>query len=163
MYLLRCTDGSLVGRPIPSADLRAIEPGTASRYTASRLPVELSHAIPMPDPTAARRDQARVKRLSRADRLAWLSAAHDRNVMVSRPLSIGDRELGRPALGADERTHRRRRRLPPQPHPIHHTRLAGTREPPRHVRDSVDLRSGLGGFEDSLSGEANPSARTSRR
>lgn len=78
VYLLRCSDGSLyTGWTIDlEARLARHRAGTASRYTASRLPVELAHAIPMPDRTAARREEARVKRLSRADKLALLSAAH---------------------------------------------------------------------------------------
>ena len=46
-----------------------------SRYTASRLPVDLELAIPMSDRTAARREEARIKRLSRAGKLALLDAA----------------------------------------------------------------------------------------
>jgi putative endonuclease len=77
VYLLRCTDGSLyTGWTIDlERRLARHRAGTASRYTASRLPVELAHAIPMPDRTAARREEARIKRLSRADKLALLSAA----------------------------------------------------------------------------------------
>ena len=77
MYLLRCTDGSLyTGWTIDlERRLARHRAGTASRYTASRLPVELAQAIPMPDRTAARREEARIKRLSRADKLALLEAA----------------------------------------------------------------------------------------
>ena len=49
--------------------------GAASRYTASRLPVELELAIPMADRTAARREEARIKRLPRPARLALLTSA----------------------------------------------------------------------------------------
>src|SRR5450755_4821795 len=48
--------------------------GVASRYTASRLPVELELAMPMLDRAAARREEARIKRLPRAAKLALLSA-----------------------------------------------------------------------------------------
>ncbi|MGZ4332543.1 MAG: GIY-YIG nuclease family protein [Solirubrobacteraceae bacterium] len=77
VYLLRCTDGSLyTGWTIDlERRLARHRAGTASRYTASRLPIELALSIPMPDRTAARREEARVKRLSRADRLTLLSAA----------------------------------------------------------------------------------------
>ena len=77
MYLLRCTDGSLyTGWTIDlERRLASHRAGTASRYTASRLPVELVHAIPMPDRTAARRAEARIKRLPRAEKLALLKAA----------------------------------------------------------------------------------------
>jgi putative endonuclease len=75
VYLLRCSDGSLYTGWTTDLERRVERhrSGTASRYTASRLPVELVHAIPMPDRTAARRGEARVKRLSRADKLALLS------------------------------------------------------------------------------------------
>jgi putative endonuclease len=77
VYLLRCTDGSLyTGWTIDLEHrLARHRAGTASRYTASRLPVELAHAISMPDRTAARREEARIKRLARGDKLALLSAA----------------------------------------------------------------------------------------
>src|ERR1700752_1420320 len=77
VYLLRCTDGSLYTGWTVDLERRLARhrAGTASRYTASRLPVELARAIPMPDPTAPRREEARIKRLPRADKLALLSAA----------------------------------------------------------------------------------------
>jgi putative endonuclease len=76
VYLLRCNDGSLyTGWTIDlERRLARHRAGTASRYTASRLPVELAYSIPMPDRTAARREEARLKRLSRAEKLALLSA-----------------------------------------------------------------------------------------
>jgi putative endonuclease len=77
VYLLRCSDGSLyTGWTIDLQHrLARHRAGTASRYTASRLPVELVHAVPMPDRTAARREEARIKRLSRLDKLALLNGA----------------------------------------------------------------------------------------
>lgn len=72
VYLLRCRDGSLyTGWTIDlERRLARHRAGTASRYTASRLPVELELALPMPDRTAARREEARIKRLTRAAKLA---------------------------------------------------------------------------------------------
>ena len=77
MYLLLCSDGSLYTGWTVDLERRLAchRAGTASRYTASRLPVELVHAIPMLDRTAARREEARIKRLSRPEKLALLSAA----------------------------------------------------------------------------------------
>jgi putative endonuclease len=74
VYLLRCSDGSLyTGWTIDlERRLARHHTGTASRYTASRLPIELELAIPMPDRTAARREEARIKRLPRAAKLALL-------------------------------------------------------------------------------------------
>lgn len=74
VYLLRCRDGSLytgwtsdLGRR-----LRAHGAGTGSRYTRSRLPVELVLAIRQPDATSARREEARIKRLPPAAKRALL-------------------------------------------------------------------------------------------
>ncbi len=51
--------------------------GKASRYTASRLPVELAFVVPMADRPAARREEARIKALDRAAKLALIAAAPD--------------------------------------------------------------------------------------
>jgi putative endonuclease len=75
VYLLRCRDGSLyTGWTSDLARrLTAHERGTASRYTRSRRPVELAVALPMRDRTAARREEARIKALPRAAKLALVS------------------------------------------------------------------------------------------
>lgn len=77
VYLLRCRDGSLYTGWTTDLDRRVARhrSGLASRYTASRLPVELALAIPMPDRTSARRGEARIKRLSRPAKLALLDRA----------------------------------------------------------------------------------------
>jgi predicted GIY-YIG superfamily endonuclease len=77
VYILRCRDGSLYTGW--SSDLaRRIRrhcAGTASRYTASRLPVELVYAAAMDDRVAAMREEARIKALDRAAKLALIDAA----------------------------------------------------------------------------------------
>ena len=76
VYLLRCRDGSLYTgwtNDLPRR-LARHQAGTASRYTASRLPVELALALPMADHTAARREEARIKQLTRAEKLALVTA-----------------------------------------------------------------------------------------
>jgi putative endonuclease len=77
VYLLRCRDGSLyTGWTIDlERRLARHRAGVASRYTASRLPVELELAMPMPGRTAARREEARIKRLSRTAKLALIGSA----------------------------------------------------------------------------------------
>jgi len=79
VYILRCADGSLYTGWTNDLDRRLARhaAGKASRYTASRLPVELALALPMADASAARREEARIKRLDRASKLA-LIAAHAR-------------------------------------------------------------------------------------
>lgn len=76
VYMLRCRDGSLyTGWSTDVA--RRLErhgSGSASRYTASRLPVELVLSLAMPDRSAAMREEARIKRLDRAAKLALIDA-----------------------------------------------------------------------------------------
>jgi len=74
VYILRCTDGSLYTGWSSDLErrLRSHRAGRASRYTASRLPVELALALPMPDRSAARREEARIKALDRVAKLALI-------------------------------------------------------------------------------------------
>lgn len=77
VYLLRCADGSLYTgwtNDLPKR-LAAHAAGTASRYTRSRLPVELALALAQPDRSAAMREEARIKRLPRARKLALVASA----------------------------------------------------------------------------------------
>ena len=76
VYLLRCRDDSLYTGWTVDVERRLSRhrAGTASRYTASRLPVALELVIPMSDRTTARREEARIKGLSRAQKLALLRA-----------------------------------------------------------------------------------------
>ena len=75
VYLLRCADGSLYTGWTVDLDRRLARhaAGTASAYTRSRRPVELAIALPMPDRTAARREEARIKALPRAGKLALVA------------------------------------------------------------------------------------------
>jgi putative endonuclease len=74
VYMLRCRDGSLYTGWTVDLERRLARhrAGVASRYTASRLPVALAFAQPMADRSAARREEARIKRLPRAAKLALL-------------------------------------------------------------------------------------------
>lgn len=74
VYMLRCADGSLYTGWTNDMDRRLAKhaAGKASRYTASRLPVELAAAWPVSDRGAAMREEARIKRLSRAEKLALI-------------------------------------------------------------------------------------------
>lgn len=77
VYVLRCRDGSLYTGWTTDLERRLARhrAGAASRYTASRLPVELAIAMPMGDRTAARREEARIKRLPRAAKLALIEGS----------------------------------------------------------------------------------------
>ena len=74
VYILRCRDGSLYTGWTNDLTRRLAKhsAGKASRYTASRLPVELAFAAPMPDRGTAMREEARIKRLDRARKLALI-------------------------------------------------------------------------------------------
>jgi predicted GIY-YIG superfamily endonuclease len=79
VYLLRCADGSLYtgwSTDVQRRLTRHLE-GTASRYTASRLPVELVLALPMPDRNTAMREEARIKTLDREAKLALIAASQE--------------------------------------------------------------------------------------
>jgi putative endonuclease len=80
VYMLRCGDGSLYTGWTNNLDRRLARhaDGKASRYTASRLPVELAAAWPMPDRGAAMREEARIKRLPRRSKVALLRSQADR-------------------------------------------------------------------------------------
>jgi putative endonuclease len=74
--MLRCGDGTLYcGWTVDLEQrLAAHNAGRASRYTRSRLPVELAWSEPLPDRTAARREEARIKALPRAQKLKLIAA-----------------------------------------------------------------------------------------
>jgi putative endonuclease len=74
VYVLRCRDGSLYTGWTNDLTKRFTRhaAGKASRYTASRLPVELAGSWPMPDRGAAMREERRIKALSRGEKLALL-------------------------------------------------------------------------------------------
>ena len=74
VYLLRCADGTLYcGWTVDLEQrLAAHNAGRASRYTRSRLPVELAWSQAQPDNSAARREEARIKGLTRARKLALI-------------------------------------------------------------------------------------------
>jgi putative endonuclease len=76
VYILCCADGSLYTGWTSDVERRLAShtAGNASRYTRSRRPVELIASFAMADATAARREEARIKRLSRAEKLALIGA-----------------------------------------------------------------------------------------
>jgi putative endonuclease len=77
VYLLRCHDGSLYCGWTTDLDKRvaAHRRGVASKYTRTRLPVSVAASWEMDDASAARREEARIKRLPRAEKLALVRAA----------------------------------------------------------------------------------------
>ena len=77
VYLLRCGDGSLYcGWTLRlDARLELHRAGRGSKYVASRLPVEVAAVLPMRDRRAAMREEARIKRLTRAQKETLVAAA----------------------------------------------------------------------------------------
>ena len=75
VYLLRCADDSLYCGWTSDVERRlaAHRAGRASRYTRTRLPIELAAVVPMADRASAMREEARIKQLTRAEKLALIS------------------------------------------------------------------------------------------
>ena len=71
VYLLRCQDGTLYCGWTNDLErrLRAHSQGTASRYTRTRRPVKLAWSKQLRSRSEAMREEARIKRLSRAEKL----------------------------------------------------------------------------------------------
>ena len=88
VYMLRCADGSLYTgwSTDVSRRLARHRAGTASRYTASRLPVELAlRRARWPIAARRRREEARIKALDRAAKLALIAGtAADRRAAGAR-------------------------------------------------------------------------------
>ena len=77
VYLLRCRDASLYCGWTFDLERRlaAHRAGQGARYTRSRLPVELAATFAFPDAASARREEVRIKRLSRVEKVALCSSA----------------------------------------------------------------------------------------
>jgi putative endonuclease len=76
VYLLRCRGGSLYCGWTFDVDqrLEAHRSGKGAKYTRQRLPVELAALIELPDESSARREEARIKSLTRPQKLALVRA-----------------------------------------------------------------------------------------
>jgi putative endonuclease len=77
VYLLTCGDGSLYAGAAVNLAKRLSEhlAGRASRYTRSRLPVAISWSAEVESWSAALREEARIKRLPRAEKLRIIALA----------------------------------------------------------------------------------------
>jgi len=100
VYILRCRDGSLYTGATNDLARRLARhaAGKGARYTRSRLPVELVYSRPARGKGAALRAEARLKQLTRSEKLAVVAGA-------ARPGSA------RPARGGAARMPRSRVRL----------------------------------------------------
>jgi len=79
VYLLRCADGTLYCGWTTDVERRLAQhqAGSASRYTRSRRPVTVALVVPVADRSAALREEARIKRMSRARKLELIQASTD--------------------------------------------------------------------------------------
>lgn len=70
VYLLRCRDGSLYAGAAVELERRLVEhrAGRASRYTRSRLPVELVWSTEVATWSDALREESRIKSLPKAEK-----------------------------------------------------------------------------------------------
>jgi putative endonuclease len=77
VYLLRCADGSLYCGWTSDLEARVAthQAGRGSRYTRSRLPVELAWSRAAGSRSEAMREEARIKALPRAEKLALLATS----------------------------------------------------------------------------------------
>ena len=100
VYMLRCGGGSLYcGWTIDlSWRFEQHQAGKASRYTRARLPVELAWSMPMASRSEAMREEARIKRLSRARKLRLIdsSDADQRGRKPARRTSRTTRRITKP-------------------------------------------------------------------
>jgi putative endonuclease len=76
VYMLRCADGSLYTGWCTDLQRRVAQhaAGRASKYTASRRPVALAFAKRVEGRGAALREEARIKALSRREKLTLIDA-----------------------------------------------------------------------------------------
>lgn len=80
VYLLRCCDASLYCGWTFDLERRldAHRAGRGARYTRSRLPLKIAAVFELPDEAGARREEARIKQLSRKDKLALIALSRRR-------------------------------------------------------------------------------------
>ena len=78
-YLLRCSDGTLYCGWTDNIEKRlaAHNSGKASKYTRSRLPVKLVYVETFDTKQEAMSSEARIKQLSRREKLALVSPPPD--------------------------------------------------------------------------------------
>jgi putative endonuclease len=77
VYILRCGDGTLYTGITTDLDRRIAEHGAGrgGAYTRSRRPLQVLFAQPRPDRGSALRFEAKIKRLTRREKLALVRDA----------------------------------------------------------------------------------------
>ena len=76
-YILKCADGTLYSgwTNDPEKRLKAHNNGTASKYTRSRLPVEMVYIEAFDSKNDAMKREAALKKLTREQKLALIGSA----------------------------------------------------------------------------------------
>ena len=79
VYILRCRDRSLYCGWTFDVEKRLAthRSGRGSSYVRARLPVKVAAVFAQPDASSARREEARIKALTRREKLALIAAARD--------------------------------------------------------------------------------------
>jgi putative endonuclease len=77
VYLLRCRGGALYCGWTYDVEARLAvhRAGKGSRYVKRRLPVEVAAVFELPDASAARKEEARIKRLTRPQKVELVRKA----------------------------------------------------------------------------------------
>lgn len=76
VYIARCVDGTLYCGSTPDLEtrLKAHNEGCGAKYTRGRGPVRIAYSSRMPDKSSALREEARIKRLARSDKLDLIAS-----------------------------------------------------------------------------------------
>jgi putative endonuclease len=81
LYILQCTDGTLYVGITTDLARRVLEHNTSTlgaKYTRGRRPVECVFSRSFRNRSAASREEARIKRLSRVEKLALVSGTQEK-------------------------------------------------------------------------------------
>ena len=76
VYILRCADGTLYCGSTPDVEARlaAHNEGKGAKYTRARLPVNVAYKRMMADKFTALSEEARIKGLTRSEKLVLVSS-----------------------------------------------------------------------------------------
>ena len=105
VYMVRCADGSLytgIAKDV-ARRFQQHNAGTASRYTRSRLPVELVYHEAQPDRSAALKREAAIKAMDRREKLAMAHQKMKPAKKVREVARLEDIPNVGPAVAADLR------------------------------------------------------------
>jgi predicted GIY-YIG superfamily endonuclease len=105
VYMVRCAGGSLytgIAKDV-ARRLKQHNDGTASRYTRSRLPVELVYHEAQPDQSSALKREAAIKAMNRREKLAMARQKKEPGKKVREVARLEDISNVGPAVAADLR------------------------------------------------------------